>query len=363
MSKELRIGIISVITIAVMIWGFQYLKGKNLLSKVYSFEVVLADVEGLEVASPVQINGYGIGAISSIGINPQDVKTMIVKFDVEGEYYLPKGTKALNSFNGLVGGKKLMLLYDKACSGDNCLQGGERLEGGNRGMIQAMVNQDDVSQLLSGIRKDIGPVLDTVMKKMVGPDSDNAISNSLNSLEQATKSLASLTINMDRLLRKSFDNLDATIENMAIITQSFADTNDDLEKTIRNFGTLSDQLVKADIGGTLSKTSETFDHTNDLLKDLRITVEKANSSFDNVNSLLSTLENGEGTISKLLSDPEIYYNLRSTTEHLSLLLQDLRLNPKRYVNVSVFGKKDKAYVAPEADPAFQSQEIPKENKN
>jgi len=130
MSKELKIGIISLITIAVMIGGFQYLKGKNPFSKVYTFDVILPDVEGLDVASDVTVNGLSVGAISGIRVNPDNVKTMIVSFDVEGEYYLPKDTRAINSFNGLVNGRKIMLQYDKACQGDNCLQGGERLQGG-----------------------------------------------------------------------------------------------------------------------------------------------------------------------------------------------------------------------------------------
>ncbi len=358
MSKELKIGFVSLVTIALMIWGFQYLKGKNLLKKNFTFEVIYPDVEGLDVSSPVEINGLAVGAITSIKINPENVRTMIVTFDVEGDHFLPNTTRALYSAGSIVGGKKIVLDFDTLCKGSNCLLGGERLQAGSRGMLETMISKEEMVEFFGTLRNEVGPVVDTVMSALLDENANNAMSNSIKSFEISMSNLASLTKNLDRLLEKSYNHLDKTIENMAVITSSFANTNDDMENMITNFSKFSTQLADADIGATLSKTGTTFDNTNALLQDLKTTIEEANTSFEHVNTLLSTIEQGDGTIAKLLNDPEIYYNLEATTKHLSLLLQDLRLNPKRYVRLSVFGRKGNQYNPPEEDPAFELRQEP-----
>ena len=360
MSKEIKIGVIGLITIAALIWGFQFLKGKNLLRTNYSFEVVYPDVEGITVSSPVEINGLQIGAVSSITINPADVRTMIVRFDVEGEHSLPQGTMALLSAGSIVGGKKIVLDFENLCDGTNCLETGSRLEGGSRGIIETIISKEELKEFLSSIVTGVGPVLDTVMNTVMDNQADNAISNSLQSLETSMDNLASLTSNMDRLLKKSYNNLDQTLGNMAIVSESFANTNDDLETMITNLSKFSTQLADTDIGGTLEKTGATFDNANVLLKDLKSAVGEATTTFKQVNGLMTQVGEGDGTIAKLLNDPEIYNNLEATSKHLSLLLQDLRLNPKRYVRLSVFGRKGNQYAAPEDDPAFELQ-LPVEN--
>ncbi|MFT4566986.1 MAG: phospholipid/cholesterol/gamma-HCH transport system substrate-binding protein [Saprospiraceae bacterium] len=359
MSKEIKIGVIGLITLVAMIWGFQFLKGKNLLRTNYAFEVVYSNVEGITVSSPVEINGLQIGAISSITVNPDDVRTMIVKFDVEGEHLLPQDAKALLSAGSIVGGKKIVLEFDNLCDGNNCLQNGARLEGGSRGILETIVTKEELKEFFSAVIKGVGPVVDTVMNTVLDNQADNTVSNSLKSLESSMNNLASLTSNLDRLLKTSYSNLDQTLGNMAVVSESFAKTNDDLETMIRNFSKFSTQLADSDLGETLEKTNETFDNANVLLKDLKTTVGEATTTFSKVNGLMTQVGEGDGTIAKLLNDPEIYNNLEATSKHMSLLLQDLRLNPKRYVRLSVFGRKGNQYAAPEEDPAFELQ-IPEE---
>ena len=107
------------------------------------------------------------------------------------------------------------------------------------------------------------------------------------------------------------------------------------------------------------KTSETFDNTNNLLLSLDSTVVRASSSFDRLDDLLKSAESGDGSIAKLLNDPGVYDNLDNTTKNLSLLLQDMRLNPKRYLRLSVFGRKGNQYTYPEEDPAFELEQAQK----
>ena len=164
---------------------------------------------------------------------------------------------------------------------------------------------------------------------------------------------------MNRVMSESYESLNQTIQNMAIVTGSLANTNDDLERMISNMASLSQQVVDADLGSALGKTSETFDNTNNLLLSLDSTVVRASSSFDRLDDLLKSAESGDGSIAKLLNDPGVYDNLDNTTKNLSLLLQDMRLNPKRYLRLSVFGRKGNQYTYPEEDPAFELEQAQK----
>ena len=362
MSRELKIGIITLITLAIMIWGFQYMKGKNILSKGYTFEAVYPDVEGISVASPVQINGLSVGTVSSIKVNPQDVKTMIVTFDIEGDFKLPSSTKALiGSPSGVVGSKRIILSYDDICNGTNCLTGGERLEGGYRGLISTLIGGDEIDDLMSGIKSNLGPVMDSILLSIAGEDADNSIANTMRNLDLLSGNLATATGHLSNLLRESSDDMAETMSNIAVVTGSFAKTHEDLENLITNFSALSEDMASANLGETLSKTSETIEGANDLLASLEATVDKTSTSLTSVNSLLEKIDTGQGTMGRLMNDPEIYHNLKATSEHLALLLQDFRLNPKRYVRLSVFGRKDNPYTPAEEDPALD--DIQRQQRN
>ncbi len=353
MSKELKIGIISILTLAVSIWGFQYLKGRNLLKKGFSFTTTYNDVEGLQVASPIEINGLKIGAVKKIDLNPSNVNEMIVAFDIQGDFRLPDDTKAvLASDNSLVGSKKIILKFNRQCNGSDCLVGGERLQSDVRGFLDAIIGKDERAAFFATLRQEAGPLMDTILYRITDTNADNAISQSLVSMEAAMKNIASLTANLDQLLKQSYRNLNETTANLSVVTGTFAKSQDDLENLISNFSSFSKQLADADIGGTLSKTGTTMDSANGLLNDLQSSVANANESFNSLNSLLSKIDKGEGSVGQLLSNPDIYSNLEEATKHMSLLLQDFRLNPKRYVRLSVFGRKGNQYTMPQDDPAF-----------
>jgi len=353
MSRELKIGIITLVTLAIMIWGFQYMKGKNILSKGYTFEASYPDVEGISVASPIQINGLPVGAVSSIRVNPDDVQTMIVTFDIEGEFQLPTSTKALiASPSGVIGSKRIILSFDELCDGSNCLEGGEMLEGGYRGLISTLVSGKEIDDVLGGLRTNLGPMMDTIIQSIASEEAENSIASSMRNMDLLSANLAAATGQLNSLLRQSTDNITETMSNIAIVTGSFAKTHEDLEKLITNFSSLSEEIASSNLGETLSKTTETIQGANDLLASLESTVDKTSTSLTSVNSLLQKIDTGQGTMGKLMNDPEIYHNLKATSEHLALLLQDLRLNPKRYVRLSVFGRKDQPYTEAEDDPAL-----------
>ena len=355
MSRELKLGLLTVIISATALWGYQYIKGKNILNKVRTYSVVYGNVEGLEVASPIEVNGFPIGSIQKIEINKDDTKTMIVRFEVEGEIQFPKNTVAVLAVdNSIIGSRKVILEFDELCETD-CLQSGDRMISGARGVLETLIPKGDLEGHLTLLREEMGGIADSIMISISGEDSDNSIARSMRQMEIAMTNMASLTSTLDRFMRLTQADLQETISNMASISRALEDSNSDLKEIMANVSSFTQQIADADIG-------KTFEQTNALLTDLQTTLDEANGSFGKLNEILEKVENGEGSIAKLLNDNDMYDNLESTSKNLSLLLQDLRLNPKRYFRFSVFGRKGDQYKYPEDDPAFDPEVLLKKSK-
>ena len=348
MSRELKLGLLSILVLALGLWGYQYIKGKNLLNKLRTYQVVYSNVEGLEVAAPVEINGYNVGSVQKIQLNPEDVGTMLVTFEVEGDYLFNKSTQAaLSNSNSLVGSKKINLLFDALCTTD-CLQDGDRMVSAVRGILETILPKNELKSHLGVLREEMGGIMDSVMSATQGEDADNAFANSLKNLEQSMNNLASLTSTMDRFTRATYTNLETTIGNMASITESLEKSSGEIKTIMNNVTKITDQIAVADLGSTINKADETFALTNTLLTDLKGSLGEFNTSFEKIDGILGDIENGKGTLGMIMKDEALYNNL-------NLLMQDFRLHPKRYVRFSVFGRKGNAYEYPEGDPALEAE--------
>lgn len=354
MGRELKIGLLGIILTAVMIWGYQFVKGKNIFKSVISVHTVIDNVTGLAVSSPVKVNGFKVGNVNNIVLNPEDVRSMIVYMEIDGNIAYPKNTVAAIVSGQLVGGKEVTLKFDDLCSGDNCLKDGEYINSRNVGFVESLVGEENLENYSVGIKETVGSVLDTLNKSLMVENSESPINKSFKSLELTMDNLASTTSSINSLFRKSQDELSSTISNLATITETMATSDAQIRSMLNNMEEITKDLNQANIGATVGNANKAIDTATGMLTDVSATLDNANETFTNLNELLVKLDNGDGSISKLLNDEQLYNNLESTTKNLSLLLQDLRLNPKRYVNVSVFGKKSKKYEVPEDDPANQS---------
>ena len=146
-----------------------------------------------------------------------------------------------------------------------------------------------------------------------------------------------------------------TFSNLATLTNALAESQSEIRGMLGNMETLTDQLIKADISETINKTNEALGGATDMITNLQGTLDQATGSFEKINDLMGKLDSGDGLVPQLLNDQELYDNLTDASKHMSLLLQDMRLNPKRYVKLSVFGRKGNAYTYPDKDPAFNKE--------
>lgn len=309
MSKELKTGIAAVIILCLGYWGFNFLKGQNLLepaSRVFYIEY--DNIQGLNKASTVSINGLQVGKVSEINFNT-DIKKrgkLVVKIALDNDFEFSKNSVAKIYSTSIIGGESLAIIpsYDgePAVSGDYL-----------KGEVE--------SDIFTSVGETLNPLKTKVERVIIGADS--------------------LLIALNDVLDvKSRDSFKKTILGVETTVSS-------LNETLSSFNTMIDS-TKLDIDLALENTKKitaNFVKVSDTLTKVNFgqTVKTLQTALVNINGLLSGIENGKGSLGKLATDDTMYNNLSKASKELGDLLRDMKLNPKRFVHFSLFGKKAKPY--------------------
>ena len=311
-TREIKTAILCITAILLFIWGYSFLKGKNILSSDKTLYVQYDNVEGLDPAAPITINGLVVGKVNGITIDDLTGKLKVALL-ITSDFPISKSSVVSIYEPSLIGGKQVKIipnLEDK-----NVAESGDVLQG----------------SVKPGLTDTLGQKLEPLQAKIEAMivSADTLISNLNNVLDAKTKQNLKNTIaNLDKTMVE-FQGASKSLNGMLAENKSkISGTMTNLEKASNNFSTISDSLAKANLGKTV--------------KDLQKTLAT-------VDKIMSDMESGKGTMGKLLKDDALYNNLNQTSKELDLLLEDVRLNPTRYINVSVFGKKNKPYVAPVND--------------
>lgn len=351
MKKEIRLGILAILTVAVSIWGFKYLKGKNVFSNVKIIKVKFDEVASLEIASPVAVKGFKVGSVLDFDIDRDNVNNIVVTFDIEGDMPLPKNTIAVLKSAGVMGGRYIELEFTELCDGSNCLEDGDYVNGLTSGMLSSFVSESELDSYVSKI----GTSMDTVFNKLKNIDDDNPLNTTVRNLEEAMINMNNITVKINSMLGATTQNVSRTMENLDRISANLADNNEMITQVLGNLAGITSDIKKSELSSTIASANGTIQNTDKTIQELKILIQNTQSTVDGLTDVVSKLGSGGGSIAKLLTDGELYDNLNSTSKNLDFFLQDLRLNPNRYVKVSVFGKKDKSgYTLPEDDPVNQN---------
>ncbi|HEX8269667.1 MAG TPA: MlaD family protein [Flavobacterium sp.] len=308
-SREIKTAVLVIASILLFIWGYSFLKGRDLLSNYKTFYVVYDNVEGLASSAPVTISGLVVGKITSITLRETDAK-LVVELQIKSEFPISKSSLVNMYEPGIIGGKQIQIIPN--------LQDKTEAESGDT--LQGRI----VPGMLSVVGEQIAPLQAKLERTIVSADS---VLNSLNKV---------LDARTRENFRNSIANLNATLSEFSEASRSvngmlaenrtkIKSTMTNIDHASANFSKISDTIAKANIGKSI--------------RSLENTLQK-------VNSMIAEMESGKGTLGKLMKDEALYNNLKKSSRELELLLQDVRLNPTRYINISVFGKKNKPYVAP-----------------
>ena len=347
MSREIKLGLLTIVTLVAIFIALNFIKGSNVFSESLTVYTKFDNVAGLDISSPVYINGFKVGAVQNISINPEKLTQMIVELRIEGDYKLPKSTKIIFRSDGMVAGNALDLKFIKQCSGKNCVVTGDYLTSEKIGLLSSMFSDEEIDE----VSDKIGSTAQDVIAAVGDESSTAPIDVSARELESTLANMTKLTDATNRLIRNSSQSIQATMSNMEKITANIDQQNGKISSMLTNMEKLSKELTELKLANISANANKTMVTAEKSMADVSKTLASAEETVKELNNTLKKLNSGDGSLAKLMNDPELYSNLEGTSRNLSLLLQDVRLNPKRYIKLSVFGKKQQQYVVPEDDPA------------
>ncbi|MDO9377121.1 MAG: MlaD family protein [Bacteroidota bacterium] len=316
-SNETKVGSLTVIAVVLLVLGFNFLKGKSLTSDNMRFFGVFTNIQGLTTSNPVMVNGKQIGTVTSAD-GGVDMRRIVVGLTLNQKVNIPRNSVAIIS-PSLLGTTsieiKLGNVLDYYKDGDTLLT---QVSGG---MFDAALEKvDPVLAQVQGAVKSLDSLLLTV-NGVFDPNMKGNIQGTMANLNRTTAALAVSSASLQSLLNTQTGALAKTLDNVSSFTGGLANNNEKIDRTLTNLEATTAKFSKLEVEQTLTA--------------LNNTVTELKNTIANVNS-------DKGTLGLLLNDTKLYNNLNATSNKLNLLLDDFRTNPKRYVNVSVFGRKDRS---------------------
>lgn len=311
-ANETKIGVLAVVAVTGLILGFNFLKGSSLFEHTKKIYAVFNNVEGMEVSNQVQVKGLTIGSVAAINESDKDLtRGIVVTIVLKKDVHIPKNS--IGSINsGLISSSTIVI-----ARGDDTqfLGDGDTLQTEQKAnllsQVQASVNPVILS--LNGTLKSLDSLV-----KVVGTLFDPKLKNNLTSI---VANLATSSASLQTLLNAQSGELAKALKNVDDFTGNLAKNNEHVTNTLQNLDKTSANLAAAKIPETLESLQST-------VTELKGVVAKVNSP--------------NGSLGLLLNDKKLYQNLEGTSRSLNILLDDVRVHPKRYVNISVFGRKDKS---------------------
>jgi len=310
LKTEAKIGIIVLSTIALVIWGINYLKGRNVLKRSDVYYAVYNDVAGLKMSGSVILSGFKVGMINNIEFMEGHLDKVIVAFVVSSSYEIPKNSVAQIYSSDLLGNKVIRIIPSAE---KDVYQYGDTLVGS--------IDPD----MMTKIQNQIAPLVESTNHAVLGIDTLVTSINQVldpetqKKLQLAIGNLESTTASISKQLSPG-GKLDRTFESLQAFTQMLDENKDKLSSAFANIESISDSIASAKLSGAISNINATF----------------AQSQI-----LLEKINNGEGSIGLLATNDSLYNNLVSASGNLSDLLLDMNEHPKRYVHFSIFGRKEK----------------------
>lgn len=310
-SNETKIGALTSIAIVLLILGFNFLKGKDLFSHSKKIYAVFRNVDGLELSNSVSIKGLNVGNVYAIKATDKNIDGILVTISMKQEVNIPKNSIAtINA--GIINSSNIII---KKGDATDYIQDGDTLSTLEKGNIltEFQTSLNPVINTLNGTLVSLDSLIQ-VVGSLFNPSVKNNFTSIIGNLARSSASLQIMLNDRTSTLAHTMNHLDSFTNNLASNNQRINGTLDNLEKT-------TGKLANAKIDETLLS---------------------AQTAMNSLKDAINKINNADGTLGLLLNDKKLYLNLENTARSLNTLLDDLRLHPKRYVNVSVFGNKDKS---------------------
>ncbi len=312
-SREIRIGITVVAAIAFFVWGFNFLKGRDVFIKERKFFAVYTSVLGLNTSNPVFINGYKVGLVKHMVFHPDGTNRILVTIVVTNDVPIPKNSIVRIYGADLMGSKaveiKLGNSVEMAVNGDTL-----------HADVQASFSEEVNKQVLPLKDKALSLMMSIdsamiVLREVFNEQNRQNLESTFTSVKNTIQNLEKVSANVDTLVSGQRNHLGSILSNIDAISANIKNNNQKINAIIQNFSTLSDTIAKVRLTETINHLNHSLSHTNDVLE---------------------KIDKGEGSLGLLINSDSLHRELVASSKELDLLLKDIREHPKRYLNFSVF---------------------------
>lgn len=314
-ANETKVGILAAFSIAMLIIGYNFLKGNAIFSSETVLYARYSHVDGLGVSKPVLINGYQIGRVDKLTL--QSDGTIIATLKIKGKYEIPKNSVAKLESIDLLGGKAIVMALG---TGNVYAKDGDTLNANvAKGLLETVQPVQKKAELI--IAK-MDSIL-TSVNSILNPNFQKNVDKSFNSIASTLASLEATSKKVDNLVGSEGTRISSILANVEAISANLKNNNEKINGILNNIGSITDQVAAANF---------------------KQTIDNANKSMADLQAIVGKINEGKGTLGLLINDTKMYDNLNSASQNLDKLIIDLKENPKRYVHFSVFGggsKKDK----------------------
>ncbi|WP_295667786.1 MlaD family protein [uncultured Mucilaginibacter sp.] len=309
-TNETKIGILTVIGIAILILGYSFLRGDDVFSGTNKFYAVYSSVDGLTVSKPVLVNGFQIGRISKMKLQPNG--STVVELSVDHQYIVPKNTLAKLVSTDLLGSKAIVFVYGNS---NLPAQDKDTLRADIQGSLAESLQpiQMKAEKLISKLDSSLAAI-----NKILNPNFQKNVDRSFASIANSLQTLEGTTKKIDELVSTQTVHINSIMSNTETVTSNLKTSSANLNGITANFEKVSNDVANSNI-------KQTLDNANKAMADLQSTISKINTN--------------NGTLGMLLNDKQVYDNLQNATNNLNSLFIDIKAHPKKYVSFSVFGGK------------------------
>lgn len=311
-TREVKTALLAIIAIILLIFGYSFLQGKNLLEDSRIFYAVYDNVEGLAPSSEVTINGLKVGNVTEIDFLDRE-GNLLVTFTVNKDFVFSENSIARVYGGGLIGGKSLEIVpkYEEG----NIAESGDTLKGDIEEGLLELVNErlTPLQEKVEQVFVDADSLL-TAVNQILDEDTRHGLKASITEFHKSMVNVRQASQSLETILVTNEGKIDSTFTN--------------INEMSVNLNRFSDSLSQIEIARMANELE---------------------NAISEINTITTKINQGDGTVAKLINDDDLYNNLERATRQLEQLLQDIKLNPKRYLNISVFGKDNEPYDPPE-DP-------------
>lgn len=322
--NEVKIGILGLVALFLLIWGYYFLKGSNILTSNYTVTTGFNNVDGLAAGAPVTIKGYQVGAVTDLYIDKNNPAIIKVTLTLNKSAKIPKNAIANLVQPNIMSGKSVELKFEGACDGDNCLKRGDYIEG-------------KVGSMLDMVTEAAKPYIEkidsfrTVIEEIAKAE-EGGLRKSAEEIQATVSNLKVISDVMAVLLEKSTGNFVNTMDHLEAITANVRKNNEQITALMNNVTAITEQLKNANLDKTLAATKETIEKFGKVATDVSTVLGETNKLMAQL-QILTDLSKQEGLLAALVNDKKLLADVKKTIDEVSLLVEDIREHPERYRTV------------------------------